>query len=224
MKKINLSKIHFSILIIAFALIAGIVVQSCQVNDDSPKDILSFKGQNYTLDEVKEEAEKLTEKDYSYVYDKLGISKVSYVSGNSKTMKTLKLKGKYKIVKYQFKKTDEILYIAQDIENSNMYKAFKVFEKNGEETILGEKQIDNRKLLSDKKYDKKNQDIISLSSLFTLNTANAELCKRKAGETQSSCESRSYDEFVKDCFACWVAYWGSPGVAILLSALCLCQE
>ena len=219
-------KNHYSVLVM-FAMITGMVVQSCQVDNGTSENGLYFNGKHYTQEELNNEAKRISKKDIlNAINNKLGIEKVSDVTGKSEVLKTLKLKAlTYKITEYRFKDIGKHLYIAQDNYDPNSYRVFKTFQKDGKKSVVGEKEVKYDKLIN-ARYSKEygGLKLPTLASLFTLNTANAELCQRQAGEMQSECESREYDEFIEDCFACWVAYWTNPPVSLLISALCLCEE
>jgi len=91
--------------------------------------------------------------------------------------------------------------------------------------LLNRKKIDNYSKYRQELFEKFNSDHFTSLDNSELNKIELpNLCQRKAGETQSECEDREYDEFVEDCWVCFVAYWTNPGIAVLIAVLCTCYE
>lgn len=227
MKKINI------ISIIAFALITGVIIQSCN-NDDSLHDSLSFKGENYTLDQLNDEAQKISQKDIlKTLNNHYGISKITNLSKEFSKATTSKLKtlnldqNKYEITEYEFDKSKEHLYIAKDTKNSDEYQVLRTIEDNNKIKITSKKILYHDKLVSIRLKENHNKFInsneLNLKSLFTINEANAEWCQQEPADkgSASNCQSREYDEFTSDWVG-FVAYWSNPTIPILIAAMCRC--
>ena len=219
MKKINYILIALVVIIIAF-------IQSC--NDDSikindiEKNSYIYKGKKYSPEELEVESLKISSTDVdNLLFNHFGVRKIDLYSVNEIIKKELGQQSQFEIVKYQIENTDEYLSIAQNITNPEIYRSFKTIEFNGKIDILNQKEINLNNILN-KRYITEYKDLnLSKASILSLSFA-AEICQRVGNETQSQCEDREYDEFVEDCFTCWVAFWTHPPIPVMISALCLC--
>lgn len=107
---------------------------------------------------------------------------------------------------------NEKIEILQHKDDNNLLKYHKIYNDGKTEQGL---------FLKDKSVN--NVNFSDLKS-FHHEEFQSSFCQREEGESQSQCENREYDEFVEDCWVCWIAYHTNPAIPILISAMCLCDK
>lgn len=215
--------------VLCFMFVSLMFLASCsedenEIPNESATFTLEFNGKKYTESEIENESKKISDEDISRMLENhFGITEINKIDQNTSKVK---LEGDYNITEYVFGKSDKRIYIAQNSVNTDEYRILQGNLINSTLDIYLDELIN---------YSDMKQNILSKHRIYNSNDQrfgspteeissgdNEGFCQREGGETQSQCEDREYDEFVEDCFVCWLAYHTNPGVPILISATCLC--